>query len=129
MAKHGKLSCLLMLIVGVRCACVFVQGIKLGVSSRGWASVVTDPHSKQVVVEPDYQLITFDFVPEPSNAGAYVVPISRRYRYGHVCRPFSHPMTGWCSNACMHALVCVQDCHDASCTSPREGPSGNRLPR
>jgi hypothetical protein len=62
---------------------VFVlQGIKLGVSSRGWASVVTDPHSKQVVVEPDYQLITFDFVPEPSNAGAYVVPICKRYRYG-----------------------------------------------
>jgi hypothetical protein len=58
------------------------QGIKLGVSSRGWASVVTDPHSKQVVVEPDYQLITFDFVPEPSNAGAYVVPICKRYRYG-----------------------------------------------
>lgn len=105
MAKHGKLSCLLMLIVGVRCACVFVQGIKLGVSSRGWASVVTDPHSKQVVVEPDYQLITFDFVPEPSNEGAYVVPISRRYRYGHVFRPyFSHPMTGWCSQ-CVHACI------------------------
>jgi hypothetical protein len=67
----------------VCCCCLSVlQGIKLGVSSRGWASVVTDPHSKQVVVEPDYQLITFDFVPEPSNAGAYVVPICKRYRYG-----------------------------------------------
>lgn len=62
------------------CALLCAQGIKLGVSSRGWASVVTDPHSQQVVVEPDYQLITFDFVPEPSNAGAYVVPICKRYR-------------------------------------------------
>lgn len=59
---------------------LYSKGIKLGVSSRGWASVVTDPHSKQVVVEPDYQLITFDFVPEPSNAGAYMVPICKRYR-------------------------------------------------
>jgi len=64
------------------CVGVLLQGIKLGVSSRGWASVVTDPHSKQVVVEPDYQLITFDFVPEPSNAGAYMVPICKRYRCG-----------------------------------------------
>jgi hypothetical protein len=64
----------------VLCCAVCAQGIKLGVSSRGWASVVTDPHSQQVVVEPDYQLITFDFVPEPSNAGAYVVPICKRYR-------------------------------------------------
>jgi hypothetical protein len=50
------------------------------VSSRGWASVVCDPGGQAVVVEPDYQLITFDFVPEPSNAGAYVVPINRPYR-------------------------------------------------
>lgn len=72
------------------CVCllhVWLQGIKLGVSSRGWASVVTDPHSKQVVVEPDYQLITFDFVPEPSNAGAYVVPICKRYRCD-ITQPF-----------------------------------------
>lgn len=57
-----------------------VQGIKLGVSSRGWASVAPDPTGPgRVLVEADYQLITFDFVPEPSNEGAYVVPIARRY--------------------------------------------------
>ncbi len=55
------------------------QGIKLGVSSRGWASVATDPARRAAVVEADYQLITFDFVPEPSNPGAYAVPIAARY--------------------------------------------------
>lgn len=88
-----------------------LQGIKLGVSSRGWASVVTDPHSKQVVVEPDYQLITFDFVPEPSNAGAYVVPICKRYRYAAgMLLPQAHvgsadPVASCVRGQSLHALV------------------------
>jgi hypothetical protein len=57
-----------------------VQGIKLGVSSRGWASVVADPANNRVLVDDDFQLITFDFVTEPSNAGAYLVPIRSKYR-------------------------------------------------
>jgi hypothetical protein len=59
-----------------------VQGIKLGVSSRGWASVVADPANNRVLVDDDFQLITFDFVTEPSNAGAYLVPIRSKYRCG-----------------------------------------------
>ncbi len=42
------------------------QGVKLGVSSRGWASLRSDPASKCVFVDDDFELITFDFVTEPS---------------------------------------------------------------
>ena len=56
------------------------QGIKLGVSSRGWASLRTDPEAKCVYVDDDFELITFDFVTEPSTKGAYLVPIVRQYR-------------------------------------------------
>ena len=47
------------------------SGVKLGISSRGLGSV------KQVngdtIVEDDFQLICFDFVSEPSTAGAFMV--------------------------------------------------------
>eukprot|EP00878_Enallax_costatus_P023761 GHUV01025302.1.p1 GENE.GHUV01025302.1~~GHUV01025302.1.p1 ORF type:complete len:234 (+),score=69.75 GHUV01025302.1:263-964(+) len=59
---------------------LYSKGIKLGVSSRGWASVVVDPSTQQMFVDKDFQLITFDFVTEPSNAGAFLVPIGRKYR-------------------------------------------------
>lgn len=61
-------------------AALLLQGIKLGVSSRGWASVVADPAHNRVLVDEDFQLITFDFVTEPSNAGAYLVPIHTKYK-------------------------------------------------
>lgn len=61
-----------------------MQGIKLGVSSRGWASLRTDPHSKCVYVDEDFELITFDFVTEPSTHGAYLVPIQKRYKRGPI---------------------------------------------
>mmetsp|Transcript_18408 Transcript_18408/g.46554 ORF Transcript_18408/g.46554 Transcript_18408/m.46554 type:complete len:728 (-) Transcript_18408:628-2811(-) len=59
---------------------LYSQGIKLGVSSRGWASLRTDPKAKCVYVDDDFELITFDFVTEPSTRGAYLVPIRRAYR-------------------------------------------------
>jgi hypothetical protein len=55
------------------------QGIKLGVSSRGWASLRTDPEDGLVYVDDDFELITFDFVTEPSNAGAFLVPLAAPY--------------------------------------------------
>jgi hypothetical protein len=39
-----------------------------------------------MLVDEDFQLITFDFVTEPSNAGAYLVPICKKYRYTNTCR-------------------------------------------
>lgn len=56
------------------------QGIKLGVSSRGWASLRTDPKAMVVYVDDDFELITFDFVTEPSTCGAFLVPVCRAYR-------------------------------------------------
>jgi hypothetical protein len=57
------------------------QGLRVGVSSRGWASLVRHPVTQQLVVDDDFQLITFDFVPDPSNSGAFLYPMPRRYRW------------------------------------------------
>ena len=57
-----------------------MQGIKLGVSSRGWASLRSDRHSNALIVEEDFDLITFDFVTDPSTQDAYLVPLQRQYK-------------------------------------------------
>lgn len=72
--------------------------------------MVTDPRSKQVVVEPDFQLITFDFVPEPSNAGAYVVPICKRYR----CDPLVNCLAAVGVCAVQRERHTVLGCSDAA---------------
>lgn len=56
------------------------QGIRLGVSSRGWASLRSCSKSGAMYVEKDFELITFDFVTEPSTADAYLFPIQTRFR-------------------------------------------------
>ncbi len=48
------------------------SGVKLGISSRGLGSVREDANGK-TIVEDDFQLICFDFVSEPSTAGAYMI--------------------------------------------------------
>jgi hypothetical protein len=48
------------------------SGVKLGISSRGLGSVREDASGK-TIVEDDFQLICFDFVSEPSTAGAYMI--------------------------------------------------------
>ena len=45
-------------------------GGKLGVSSRGFGSVVSNPKGEDVVQE-DYKLVTWDVVADPANAGAH----------------------------------------------------------
>lgn len=59
---------------------LYSQGIKLGVSSRGWASLRTDHKKKCVFVDDDFELITFDFVTEPSTKDAYLVPIQQTWK-------------------------------------------------
>lgn len=56
---------------------LYARGVKLGVSSRGWASLKPDPRRNCTVVDEDFELITFDFVTEPSNKGAVMVPLTR----------------------------------------------------
>ena len=54
---------------------LYSQGIKLGVSSRGWASLRKDRKTNSLIVEDDFDLITFDFVTDPSTQEAYLLPI------------------------------------------------------
>eukprot|EP00798_Chlamydomonas_sp_ICE-L_P028730 gene28730-31906_t len=59
---------------------LYAQGIRLGVSSRGWASLRTDSKLGCVFVDDDFELITFDFVTEPSIKDAYLVPLRKQYK-------------------------------------------------
>ena len=61
---------------------LFKAGIKLGISSRGLGSVETvaeDDGGKGEVpaqeVQPDFELIAFDFVSNPSTQGAFMFPM------------------------------------------------------
>jgi hypothetical protein len=58
---------------------LFKSGIKLGISSRGLGSVEelgeSDDGQSTVAVQPDFELIAFDFVSNPSTQGAFLSPI------------------------------------------------------
>ena len=59
---------------------LFKSGIKLGISSRGLGSVkeIAEDDSSQddtVEVQPDFELIAFDFVSNPSTHGAFLSPM------------------------------------------------------
>ena len=54
---------------------LFKSGIKLGISSRGMGSVETvneDDGDQVTQVQPDFELIAFDFVSNPSTHGAFM---------------------------------------------------------
>ena len=59
---------------------LFKSGIKLGISSRGLGSVEDihegegDSEGGTVEVQPDFELIAFDFVSNPSTQGAFMSP-------------------------------------------------------
>ena len=57
---------------------LFKSGIKLGISSRGLGSVKEihedDDGEPEVEVQPDFELIAFDFVSNPSTHGAFMSP-------------------------------------------------------
>ena len=58
---------------------LFRAGIKLGISSRGLGSVEEihegDGMEPVVKVQPDFELIAFDFVSNPSTHGAFLSPV------------------------------------------------------
>ena len=73
---------------------LFKSGIKLGISSRGMGSVetVTEDTGDQVTqVQPDFELIAFDFVSNPSTHGAFMHPtgvnesVNRNQPLGRTC--------------------------------------------
>ena len=59
---------------------LFKSGIKLGISSRGLGSVepVNEKNGEDgtVEVQPDFELIAFDFVSNPSTHGAFMKPVN-----------------------------------------------------
>ena len=56
---------------------LFKSGIKLGISSRGLGSVkeMHEAEGDSVEVQPDFELIAFDFVSNPSTHGAFLSPV------------------------------------------------------
>ncbi len=71
---------------------LFKAGIKLGISSRGMGSVETvseagDEEAQEV--QPDFELIAFDFVSNPSTQGAFMYPmqesVDRQNPIGRTC--------------------------------------------
>ena len=58
---------------------LFKSGIKLGISSRGLGSVKEihedEGEGDTVEVQPDFELIAFDFVSNPSTQGAFMAPL------------------------------------------------------
>ena len=57
---------------------LFKCGIKLGISSRGMGSVkeVVTEGEETLEVQPDFELIAFDFVSNPSTHGAFLSPVN-----------------------------------------------------
>jgi hypothetical protein len=58
---------------------LYESGCKLGVSSRGWASLRDLPGKHYKCIMGNFELITFDFVTEPSTKGAFLLPYVQRY--------------------------------------------------
>lgn len=54
---------------------LFRAGIRLGISSRGLGSVKELREAGAVEVQPDFELIAFDFVSNPSTHGAFLSPV------------------------------------------------------
>ena len=61
---------------------LFKSGIKLGISSRGMGSVkeVMGEGDQTLEVQPDFELIAFDFVSNPSTHGAFLSPVNESKR-------------------------------------------------
>mmetsp|Transcript_17086 Transcript_17086/g.54522 ORF Transcript_17086/g.54522 Transcript_17086/m.54522 type:complete len:306 (-) Transcript_17086:115-1032(-) len=52
---------------------LYLAGCRLGMSSRGWATLKEKDGC--VFIQDDFELITFDFVSDPSTDGAYLEPV------------------------------------------------------
>lgn len=57
---------------------LFKSGIRLGISSRGMGSVkeVMREGGDTLEVQPDFELVAFDFVSNPSTHGAFLSPVN-----------------------------------------------------
>ena len=78
--------------------------IKLGVSSRGTGNLSND--DRGLIVQPNYRLVTFDIVSDPSTQGAYPAPANEEMSVG----------------VCTNCGDCSTDCKDpqSSTTIPED---------
>ena len=62
---------------------LFKSGIRLGISSRGMGSVkeVMREGDETLEVQPDFELIAFDFVSNPSTQGAFLSPVNESKKH------------------------------------------------
>ena len=62
---------------------LFKSGIRLGISSRGMGSVkeVFSEGDNTLEVQPDFELIAFDFVSNPSTHGAFLSPVNESVKH------------------------------------------------
>lgn len=60
---------------------LYLTGCRLGMSSRGWATL--KEKDGLVFIEEDFELITFDFVSDPSTEGAYLMPVKTKLDVPH----------------------------------------------
>ena len=61
---------------------LFKAGIKLGISSRGLGSVKELKEDDDTLqVQPDFELIAFDFVSNPSTHGAFLHPVNESVQH------------------------------------------------
>jgi len=54
----------------------YLAGARLGMSSRGWATLKEEDGA--LLIQNDFELITFDFVSDPSTEGAFLLPVQER---------------------------------------------------
>ena len=63
---------------------LFKSGIRLGISSRGMGSVkevMRENGDNTLEVQPDFELIAFDFVSNPSTHGAFLSPVNESVQH------------------------------------------------
>ena len=73
---HGRLR-ITTNSIGKDIAALINDGMKLGISSRGFGSITKK--GDDVIVNDDFELVGFDIVHDPSTAGAYVLKESGVY--------------------------------------------------
>ena len=69
---------------------LFVNGIRLGISSRGLGTINETNRGSEV--QDDFELIAFDFVSNPSTHGAFMAPMNE----GKEERELGHKCGKWC---------------------------------
>jgi hypothetical protein len=69
---------------------LFVNGIRLGISSRGLGTINETNRGSEV--QDDFELIAFDFVSNPSTHGAFMAPMNE----GKEQRELGHKCGKWC---------------------------------